>query len=139
MQLSAHLASQLLIRTLQDICQVVSVQVITRVNLILTVCLSVWTNVRHALFLNHVRLVNKRIFNKTLEILHYVIALLVLIQHLIIIAQIVWIIVKLVQMQHLATRANQHPPRLLREFCQHVTVQVTILASQIMIVYQLVC
>jgi hypothetical protein len=51
------------------------------------------------------------------------------------IVRIVSQIVKLVQMQHLATLANQHPPKQWHEFFQIVTALQIMQVNQILIVH----
>jgi hypothetical protein len=85
-----------------------------------------------------VTLVKKLFLNKILESSLYVLVQQELIQLQIMIAQIVWKIVKLVQMRPPATLANQHPPRQFPVYFPIVNAQLITLVSQIIIVYLIV-
>jgi hypothetical protein len=135
MQHPATLANQRPPRQWQEFLQLVTAQQITKVSQILIVLPSVWLNVRHALTWFLVTLVKKQFLNKTLEKPLYAHALPALIQLQIMIVRIVSQIVRLVQMQHPATLANQHPPRQWQEIFQIVLVLYFILVNQISTVY----
>jgi hypothetical protein len=82
-----------------------------------------------------VTIVKKLFLNKIREIFLFAHVHLDHIQHLIMIVQIVWRIVKLALMRLPATLANQHPPRQCPEYFPIVIALYIISASQIMTVY----
>jgi hypothetical protein len=122
MQHPVTLANQRPLRQWLEFYQIVTAQLITLVNPILTVCLFVYHNVRPVPTWCLVTLVKKLFLNKTLELLLFVLVLQDLTQLPTMTVQSVFQIVKLAQMQHPVTLVNLQSHRISPEFYLFVTV-----------------